>query len=283
MSTPRQWVGRAIRTLFPGPPPSNKILDTYVTKAPHPQNALDIFADEWASAFPAEHASLKAGRARLFEDTRLAWAVTHLGGVADKAVLELGPLEAGHTYMLDRAGAASVLAIEGNTRAYLKCLVVKELLGLPSSRFVCGDFTEYLRTATDRFDLVVASGVLYHMANPVEVLERCCAISDSLYLWTHYYDAAVLGASAATAHRVVAPQSSSHAGFGHELYRHEYRQALNHQGFCGGSRPYANWLTRDTIVGALRHFGMDEIETAFEQPDHANGPAFSVVARRVGK
>jgi hypothetical protein len=280
MHTARQWVGRAIRTLFPGPPPSNNILDSYATRAPHPQNALDIFPGEWASALPGEHAGLKAGRAQLFEDTRLVWALDRLGGVAGKTVLELGPLEAGHTYMLDRAGAASVLAIEGNTRAYLKCLVVKELLGLPSSRFVCGDFTEYLRTATDRFDMVVASGVLYHMANPVEVLERCCAISDSLYLWTHYYDAAVLGASAATAHRVVAPQASSHAGFAHELYRHEYGQALNLQGFCGGSRPFANWLTRDTIVAALRHFGMAHIEIAFEEPGHANGPAFALVARR---
>ena len=60
------------------------------------------------------------------------------------ACLELGPLEAGHSYILDRAGALEVLAIEANRRAFLKCLVVKEMIGLPSVRFVLGDFNEFL-------------------------------------------------------------------------------------------------------------------------------------------
>ena len=53
-------------------------------------------------------------------------------------MLELGPLEGAHTYMLDRAGASEVVAIEGNTRAFLKCLITKELLSMPSARFLVG-------------------------------------------------------------------------------------------------------------------------------------------------
>ncbi|HQZ39448.1 MAG TPA: class I SAM-dependent methyltransferase [Vicinamibacterales bacterium] len=256
------------------------ILDAYCHAAPGPQNALDVFAGEWASRLPPPHDTLRAGEALLFEDTRLQWAIDHLGGVRGQRVLELGPLEGGHTYMLDRSGAAEVLAIEANTRAFLKCLVIKEIMGLPSSRFVCGDFVSYLRATTDRFDVVVASGVLYHMVHPVEVIARIASISNAVYLWTHYYDEAVLGASPATAHRMVDGQDVVHDGFGHRLHKHEYLTALNQAGFCGGSRPFAYWLTRDDILGALRHFGLTRVETSFEQPDHPNGPAFSVVARR---
>jgi SAM-dependent methyltransferase len=80
-------------------------------------------------------------------------------------VLELGPLEGGHSFMFERLGAREVIAIEANPRAYLKCLIIKELLDLRRVRFLCGDFLEYLRADGTDFDLVFASGVLYHMRN----------------------------------------------------------------------------------------------------------------------
>ncbi len=77
---------------------------------------------------PLEHAT--GGSAQLFEDTRLLGAMQALGGVAGMHVLELGPLEAGHTYLLSQAGARTITAVEANPRAYLKCLIIKELLKL---------------------------------------------------------------------------------------------------------------------------------------------------------
>lgn len=256
------------------------VLDTYCRKAPDPQNAVDIFAGEWASRFPTPLDGVAAGSALLFEDARLTWAIDRLGGVKGTHVLELGPLEGGHTYMLDRRGAAEVLSIEANTHAYLKCLIAKELLGIPAGRFVCGDFVAYLQSATKHFDFVVASGVLYHMVKPVELIARIATVSDAVYLWTHYYDRDVLASRSASAHRVVEPQPVVTEGFEHHHYRHEYRTALECQGFCGGSRPYAHWLTRDDIMGALRYFGFTTVETSHEQNDHPNGPAFCVLATR---
>lgn len=49
--------------------------------------------------FPA-NASLAAGVVPLFEDGRVAWAIEQFNGVQGKHILEFGPLEAGHTYML---------------------------------------------------------------------------------------------------------------------------------------------------------------------------------------
>ena len=135
-----RW-GRPLLTPRGGP----QILDQYVTTTPSPQNAVDIFAGEWSSKLPEPFAEVRAGSALLFADARLEWGLTQLGGVTGKTVLELGPLEGGHTYMLEQGGAASVVAIEANTRAYLKCLITKELLGLKRARFLCGNFVAFLQ------------------------------------------------------------------------------------------------------------------------------------------
>ena len=55
--------------------------------------------------------------------------------------------------MFERAGA-EVVAIEGNPRAFPRCLVTKELLGLRRVSYQCGDFMAYLRNAPRRFDVV---------------------------------------------------------------------------------------------------------------------------------
>lgn len=256
------------------------ILDEYVRSAPSAQNALDIFKDEWASKFPAPLAELQAGAAGLFEDPRIAWGIAELGGVADRSVLELGPLEGGHSYMLEQAGAASVIAIEANTRAYLKCLVSKELLQLKRVQFLCGDFMEYLRANRTRFDLCVASGVLYHMRNPIELIARIAGTADRLVLWTHYYDEAIIARQPHIARRFADPTAAEHEGFRHTLHRFHYAEALAVQSFCGGTEEYSSWLSRDDILTGLEHFGFGDIHINYEQPDHPNGPCFTLVATR---
>lgn len=129
----------------PAAAPVLNILDSYVKNAPSDQNAIDIFPGEWASMFPPPFNTLKAGGIPLFQDSRVAWAFERLGGVVGQNVLELGPLEGGHSYMLELAGAASVIAIEANTRAYLKCLVVKEIFNLCEPGFCAGTSSNTFR------------------------------------------------------------------------------------------------------------------------------------------
>lgn len=262
------------------PQPRSATLDYYVTTAPSPQNALDLFRGEWSSALPPPYADLQAGPLGLFADARIAWALEQLGGVEGRSVLELGPLEGGHSYMLERAGAAEVIAIEANSRAFLKCLVVKELLGLSRARFLCGDFVEYLRGAPRRFDLIVASGVLYHMRNPAELIELMARASDRVLVWTHYYDEAIIRASPALAPKFPSRAPAEHAGFAHTLYRQEYQVALEWSGFCGGSAEHSAWMARDELFACVRHFGLSELRVAFEAPDHPNGPSLAFIATR---
>ena len=261
---------------------SVKVLDQFVVAPPSPQNALDLFRGDWSSAMPGELADFEAGSAPLFDDARIRWLSDQVGGFEGKRVLELGPLEAGHTYMLERGGAAEVVAVEANTRAYLRCLVVKELTGLVRSKFLCGDFVEYLRAPGPRFDLCVACGVLYHMRDPVELIgllaDRC---DGDLMLWTHYYDPAVHDAEPIV--RAKFPgvcEEVEHRGFAHTLHRYEYGDALGWSGFCGGTAPFANWLSRDDLLACLDHFGFEDVRVGHDEPGHQHGPCLTLVARR---
>ena len=174
-------------------------------------------------------------------------------------------------------------AIEANEQSFLRCLVAKELLSIPSSHFLCGDFMAYLRDAVDHgahWDLCLASGVLYHQPDPVTLLELATQVSDRIYLWTQYYDADVMERRPNLAAKFSSPVETTTAGFRHSLYRRNYgRSALGSQRFPGGLKGWMTWMTRPEIRGALQHFGFEPIGMV-DDPDHTNGPALYLVAKR---
>ena len=105
------------------------------------QNAIDAIAG-WNTSFPP-HYGLKAGSLATYNDPRIYWAIECFGSLEGRHVLELGPLDGGHTSMLEAAGA-QVDAIEANQLAFIRCLVTKEILGLTRSKFWLGDFVKAL-------------------------------------------------------------------------------------------------------------------------------------------
>jgi hypothetical protein len=255
------------------------ILDQYVHAAPNPQSALDLFKGEWWSHIPAPP-GLQAGTLPLFDDTRIHWAIQALGGVEGKTILELGPLEGGHTYSLEKSGAKSITAIEASSKAYLKCLVAKEILGTHRSRFLLGDFEEYLRGTSDRYDAAIACGVLYHMKNPVELIHNLARVTDQVFIWTQYFIKDRLERIPHMKDRFPGDHPAEHAGFHYTAHRYEYGDFLDTSRFAGGSDEYSHWLSRDDLLGALRHAGFREIVVGEDDLEHANGPCISLVARR---
>ena len=222
---------------------------------------------------------MAAGESDLFTDPRISWAFERLGGVEGKTVLDLGPLEGAHSYMAEKAGASRVVGVEANTKAYLKCLVTKEVFDLQKTSFLCGDVMPYLAEASEQFDVCIACGLLYHMVEPVRLIELISPSASSLVLWTHVYDDVVLERRDLAASFSPA-RAAVHGDFNHHLYRHRYGPKLG--SFFGGTASHSNWLSREDLMRALDHFGWTGVEVAFEEMDHPNGPALALVAVRDG-
>lgn len=258
------------------------ILDQYRFDYPSAVNAVEIFAGDWSSIFPADAGVDSGGFVPLFDDGRLDWMAEQLGGIEGQRVLELGPLEGGHTWALEaRLGAAEIVAIEANQRAYLKCLVAKEVMGAARSRFLLGDFNRYMAESGERFDLVVACGVLYHMEEPARHIQLLCSVADSVFVWTHHYDRELVEAAGPNLTRKFTEHVEvDFEGHRHTVHRQEYLEALGWGGFCGAGRTFANWMELDDITALFDRFGFDILATGFEDPGHPHGPALAFVAKR---
>ena len=255
------------------------ILDAYCMEKPGPQQVLDIFRGEWSSKMPSVSGlQTVPGQAELFEDARVTWAASQCGGVRGRRILELGPLEGGHSYMLEQAGAAEVLAVEANVRSFLKCLCIKEIFGLSKVHFVLGDCMAFMEQNPGGWDLVFASGILYHMKEPARFLSLLPRMAPRVFLWTHYFDERIIRGTPALAHKFGRLEEGEISGFRYQYVEQSYKEALGWSGFCGGSAETSLWLTRHSILGLLEHLGYRTIEVSFEALDHPNGPSFGVYA-----
>ncbi len=239
-----------------------------------PEAGLRLFEGMWTSRVPGFEAV--TGAVDLFADPRVEWAADVLGGVAGRQVLELGPLEGGHTARLEALGAR-VLAVEADRGAFLRCLAVKNALGLEAT-FLLGDAARYLAATERRFDLVFASGVLYHMTDPVALLADIARVTDRLYLWTHVFER-----EAASARRLHFPSLEGRpydrGGLEVTLYRRRYAPA-RWGGFCGGTGRWAHWMTQADLERVLEHLGFRIAAVAHEDPHHPHGPCLSLAAVR---
>jgi hypothetical protein len=250
--------------------------------APSAQTAIDAVPERWASRLPPPLEGVRAGDIGLFEDPRVEWAFERLGGVQGKTVLDLGPLEGAYSYMAQRAGARRVVGVEANTMAFLKCLVTKELLQLDRCSFLCGDAVEYLSADQEQFDLCIASGILYHMIEPVRLLDLISGRAARLFMWTHVYTDEALE-NPALAGRLGPRRENVYKGFHHHLVRYSYEHERRSRGFWGGTAPYSNWLPREDLMRALDHFGWAHVEIDFDDPRTRNGPALALVAEHTSR
>jgi 2-polyprenyl-3-methyl-5-hydroxy-6-metoxy-1,4-benzoquinol methylase len=245
---------------------------------PAHQNAVDIFHDHWASMIEEVNPGLTSGLAPMFGplDRRPSIAAQYLGFVPGSLkgmnILELGPLEGAHTYQMIQLGANEVLAIEANSEAYLKCLVVKEILRMPRCRFLLGDCLAFLQETSDPFDMIFCSGILYHMENPFELIKAISQHTDRVFLWTHYFDPDVpLGAE-----RV--PKKVFFDDLKLTFYEQQYGDS-SYGKFWGGNKPTASWMTKEAIELCFRYFGYD-LTLHEDDRVHQGGPNIIATALR---
>jgi hypothetical protein len=253
--------------------------ETYESRLPCAQNAVDAI-DGWVGQFPPEY-ELRAGGARLFDDPRVHFALSRFGSVDGRDVLEIGPLEAAHTYSLSKAGAV-VDAVEANKKAYLRCLVAKEILHISSANFYLGDAVKWLEETPKRYDLIFACGVLYHMSDPLRLIEAIGARTNAVYFWTHFVDVDSLPlGDKRREHWNATLETRRFHGADIRLYRRSYARANENPDFCGGIIDEHRWMDRKSFLKALEAIGMNEITFDGEiETRSPHGPSFSVFARR---
>ena len=253
---------------------------------PDNQAITDVLRGLWYSEFPEGYMVQTGGRTAHFDfavDPRVKWASEQLqGGLADKRILELGPFEAYNTWQMEQLGATDITVIEANQLNFLKCLLVKEVTRL-RARFRVGDFVKYLASCAETYDLIWASGVLYHLVEPINFVRHVSRCTNRVFLSTHYYDEDVIGANNDLLHHFDRDKDSIEevSGFSAHRYYRDYRE-VKAPISASGRESYSYWLDKETILGCLRYFGFTRIIPGVDHPLSPNGPAMWFLAEKPG-
>ncbi len=254
---------------------ADSVIALYSTDYPKPGNAFALFEGEWTSAVPG----FDSGPMPLFQDGRLDWLGRQCGGFAGKKILELGPLEAGHTFMMAKGGAGRIVSIEANRRAFMRCLIVQHSLKF-DAEFLLGDFRKYLKETDERFDFLLASGVLYHMSDPEELLIAMARVSPRIGIWTHYFDRSILARVPELWEKFEpTPEVKSVGAREIRKYNQRYLKAHDRKDFCGAGAIGSQWLERQDILGILEDLGY-AVTLGLHEPDHIHGPSLLFYAER---
>lgn len=250
--------------------PSQSVFVESPTPKPSPRAMIEAL-DGWTTQFQIDGEPI-GGPIPLSQDVLLEKQLGWLGGVEGKRILELGPLDGGHTYMLCRAGAREVVAVEGFREAWMRCLVVKEVFDLKQARFLYGDFCEYVNDPdNEKFDVALARGVLYHQSNPAALIHGLTGLADAVIVWSQVAD---------DTHPTGDETTVEARGFSYRGRVNDYDGARNaYLNYCGGVHPTSVWLYPDELRRAFRDAGFSDI---MEEPTDPtpSGPAVQFVARR---
>jgi len=110
-----------------------------------------------------------------------------LEGLTGKSILELGAYEGYYTLNMHNKGANEIVAIEGNPRNFLKCCAIKNHYRIDSAQFLLGECNKYLAEREEKFDMILAAGILYHLYDPISALQDIVRLTDYIAIDTTYY------------------------------------------------------------------------------------------------
>lgn len=75
---------------------------------------------------------------------------------------------------------------EANAICRLKCLIIIKFFYLDQPRFLLGNFERFLRDTQTRLDVVVGSGVLYLLMDPLLSLLDMMRVTGHIFVWTNF-------------------------------------------------------------------------------------------------
>jgi hypothetical protein len=231
----------------------------------------------WTTQFEINGVKYGGNTPVLANDPRLLWHIKEAGGVKGKRILELGPLECGHTKTMLEHGAGHIIAIEGNTDCYRRCRIVADVFNFSVFQHDIrqADFVESVKCLGAEgklFDVVSASGVLYHQLNPAMLIYDIARIADTVFVWSHVASDK-------------APNGDQTEIFGDEHRR--YKGRFNHYGdmksrqknYCAGLNDKAVWMYPDEMLRCFDDAGFKDVKVK-EQGAHQNGDFILFIAKK---
>lgn len=252
--------------------------DRFVTALPTDSTAFALQAGAWKFDYDKLDRDGIIKNARM--DGRPRFCADTFSDFKNFKIIELGPSNGYNTLGIELEGAHDIVSIEANTSAFLRCLILKNAMGL-RAKFLLGDFLKYLNQPGMSADLIYASGVLYHLHDPVEFLMRCGQVAPHLFLWSFYYDAEKVQAHPHERERFAADVNERRsAGDATFTYHRRFYQAelAADPKYQGGLEDYANWLDLLELRKAIGLAGYEIIKVIDDE--YMGMPAINIFAER---
>lgn len=250
--------------------------DKFCNKLPAEETAFSLFPDAWKFKFD-----------KMTQDEIISFLLTIDGrpkmcsnlfnNFSEFNIIEFGPSDGYNTAQLEMNGAKFIKSIESNIEAFLRCLIIKNFLNL-NCRFLLGDFLKFFSNNKEIFDLAYASGVIYHLEDPVEFIINCGKMSKNIFIWSLYYDDASINNDKYETKRFLGCEEIVKLGIKFTYYKRSVDdQFLNRSDYQGGIVQCSSWLTLDGIISAVELAGFKVLKTL---PDKVgNIPAINLWAK----
>ncbi len=210
-------------------------------------------------------------------------AVLYRGDLTGLRVVDLGCLEGGFALALAQRGAR-VLAIDARQANLDKVRLLIEHFELGNLEVACADVKEFTRERYGDFDVVLCLGLLYHLDRPVAWLQQAAAVTRAvLIVDTHLApdDDAIVDLDPRLACLGALERRDENESVTEGRWFQELSPAPDplRGRWAAFSNAASFWLTRASLVGALRRAGFDAV---FEQQDWI-ADAHAVYARNLAR
>ena len=187
------------------------------------------------------------------------------GSLGGKRVLDVGCLEGGYTVTFARLGARESIGLEVRESNLQRCRFLQEQLGLDNVRFVKQDARTISPQTLGTFDAIFASGLLYHLDEPVDFLCRAHDLTtDLLLLDTHV--ASPHAWAHACSDRLTSRTWKERSYAGREMYdcpADLTPAQVDRLHWSSYGNAISFWLTEDSLVQALWDVGFPYVSKAY--------------------
>lgn len=184
------------------------------------------------------------------------------GNLSGKRIIDLGCLEGGYTATFARMGAEKAVGIEARNLNFERCMLVKRCLKLDNLTFYKEDVKNITTEQFGKFDIVFASGILYHLDDPFTFLKNVYDLTlDFALIDTHVAHKDFYAHSCSK--KLIQRTFNGNTYTGRVAF--EYPEEKGRSGeienllWAAYSNPTSFWLTEESLVQMLKDIGFEHV------------------------